>query len=157
MSGVVVADHVKFGSGVGGGLVFTASTGGRLSAGTVRRWFKEICERADLSRDWTPQELRHTFFSLLRGNGMLIEEIADLVGHSSTQTTGTVYRRQLRPVLRAGAVAVTAIFAGQPKPEDGQEGEPKRLSPVRPRTAPMILQRAIYQAKRKAAPPKVLP
>ena len=98
------------------GLVFTTRTGGHLSATTVRRWFKQICERANLGQGWTPQELRHTFVSLLSENGMLIEEIADLVGHSSTHTTQTVYRKQLRPVLRSGALAMGAIFADQATP-----------------------------------------
>jgi integrase len=110
------------------GLVFTTSTGGGLSAGNVRRWFKDVCERANLSRNWTPQELRHTFVSLLSENGMLIEEIADLVGHSSSHTTETVYRRQLRRVLRGGAVAMDAIFGNQ-ESAGQQDDESSPLSP----------------------------
>jgi integrase len=47
-----------------------------------------------------PRELRHSFVSLLSSNGLTLEEIADLVGHSSTAVTQKVHRHQLRPVQR---------------------------------------------------------
>src|SRR6266567_4289439 len=46
-----------------------------------------------------PQELRHTFISLLSASGTPAEEIARLAGHSSTRTTEVIYRRELRSVL----------------------------------------------------------
>lgn len=61
--------------------------------------------------DWTPRELRHTFVSLLSENGMAIEEISRLVGHSSTLVTQTVYRHELRPVVTSGAEMMDRIFA----------------------------------------------
>ena len=83
--------------------------------------------RIDSERTYgSPQELRHTFVSLLSENGMLIEEIADLVGHSSTPTTETVYRRQLRPVLRGGAVTMVEIFGQRAEAADqGEDGAEK--------------------------------
>ena len=57
---------------------------------------------------WTPRELRHTFVSLLSDNGMAIEEISRLVGHSSTLVTQTVYRHELRPVVTSGAETLSA-------------------------------------------------
>jgi hypothetical protein len=48
-------------------------------------------------------KLRHTFVSLLSENGMAIEEISRLVGHSSTLVTQTVYRHELRPMVTSGA------------------------------------------------------
>jgi site-specific recombinase XerD len=46
--------------------------------------FREITEAAGLGRGWAPQELRHTFVSLLSASGTPVEEIARLAGHSST-------------------------------------------------------------------------
>jgi len=62
--------------------------------------------------DWTPRELRHSFVSLLSDHGTSIEKIADLVGHSGTTVTETVYRHQLRPVLLTGTVVMDHIFDG---------------------------------------------
>jgi site-specific recombinase XerD len=39
------------------------------------------------AQNWTPRELRHPFVSILRDNGVRIEEIADMVGHESTVVT----------------------------------------------------------------------
>lgn len=59
---------------------------------------------------WTPGELRHSFVSLLSDNGVPLEEISRLVGHSSTAVTELVYRKQIRPVLQAGATVMDRIF-----------------------------------------------
>ena len=50
--------------------------------------------------------------SLMSHHGISIEEIARLVGHSSTRTTEVVYRRELRPVITTGAEIMDKIFAG---------------------------------------------
>ena len=92
------------------GLVFCTGLGTKLDAGNVRRQFKAVTEAAGLGRDWTPQELRHTFVSLLSANGMPAEEIARPAGHSSTRTTEVIYRRELRPVLTHGAEAMDALL-----------------------------------------------
>ena len=62
------------------------------------------------AKDWTPRELRHSFVSLLSDNGIPLEEISRLIGHSSTAVTELVYRKQIRPVLQTGAVAMDRIF-----------------------------------------------
>ena len=76
---------------------------GRLPAGAtsnVLRAFRPIIKKAGLDpAAWTPRELRHSFVSLLSSNGVSIEDIADLCGHSGTTITESVYRHQLRPVL----------------------------------------------------------
>ena len=58
----------------------------------------------------------HSFVSLLSDNGIPLEEISRLVGHSSTAVTEAVYRKQIRPVLQGGAVAMDRIFRGDPEP-----------------------------------------
>jgi integrase len=46
-----------------------------------------------------------------------IEQISRLVGHSSSITTETVYRKQIRPVIVHGADVMDRIFPGGPTPD----------------------------------------
>ncbi len=94
------------------GLVFASAVGTPLLAGNVRRAFRSITKRAKVDGTWTPRELRHTFVSLMSETGMPIEEISHLVGHSSSNVTETVYRMELRPVIRSGADAMDKLFPG---------------------------------------------
>ena len=48
--------------------------------------------------------------SLMSSSGVPVEEIARIAGHSSSRTTEVVYRRELRPVLTAGAEAMDRLF-----------------------------------------------
>ena len=64
---------------------------------------------------WTPRELCHTFISLLLQSGVRIEDIARLVGHSSTAVTERVYRHELRPVLQEGATTMDNLFSERPE------------------------------------------
>ena len=57
---------------------------------------------------------RHSFVSLLSDNGVSLEDIADLCGHSGRTVSEKVYRHQLRPVLLGAAVAMDAIFHPAP-------------------------------------------
>jgi integrase len=91
-------------------LVFCTRTGAPLDAANVRREFRAACKAAKIGERWTPRELRHSFVSLMSSSGVLIEEIARLVGHSSSRTTEVVYRDELRPVLTTGAETMDKIF-----------------------------------------------
>jgi integrase len=94
-----------------GGFVFASSKGNAPDAANVRRSFRSVCKQAGLDpAEWTPRELRHSFVSLLSDAGVPVEEIARLVGHSSTTVTETVYRKQLRPVLTGGAQVMDTLF-----------------------------------------------
>jgi integrase len=93
-------------------LVFSSSVGTALDAANVRRAFKKITTAAGLGDGWKPLELRTSFVSLMSGSGVLVEEIARLVGHTSTRTTEVVYRRELRPVITTGAEVMDKIFSG---------------------------------------------
>ena len=81
-------------------------------AGSQFSWIRatDSCKAAGIGEDWTPRELRHTFVSLMSESGVTLEEIARLVGHSSTATTEQVYRHELRPVLQRGAEVMDQIF-----------------------------------------------
>jgi hypothetical protein len=48
--------------------------------------------------------------SLMSHQGISTEEIARLVGHSSTRTTEVIYRKELRPVITTGAEVMDDLF-----------------------------------------------
>ncbi|WP_425086205.1 hypothetical protein [Streptomyces hainanensis] len=56
--------------------------------------------------------------SPLSDHDVPVEEIARLVGHSSSETTETtettekVYRKRIRPVIQTGALTMDRIFQG---------------------------------------------
>jgi integrase len=94
-------------------LVFPSRAGTPADASHVRRSFRTVVEAAGLDpREWTPRELRHSFVSLLSDADVPIEHISRLVGHSSTTTTETIYRKQIRPVIVHGADVMDQIFQG---------------------------------------------
>jgi hypothetical protein len=63
-----------------------------------------------VAKEWTPREMRHSFVSLLSGDGMPIEKIARLVGDTSTVVTETVYRQQIRLDMIEGAEVMDRIL-----------------------------------------------
>jgi integrase len=91
-------------------LLFCHQDGSALDANQVRSEFQKITKAAGLGDQWVPRELRHTFVSLLSDHDVPAERIADLVGHSDTRTTETVYRHRLKPVIRGGAEVMDTIF-----------------------------------------------
>ncbi len=106
------------------GLVFPTACGTPQDDANVRRDFRRVIEAAGLvATEWTPRELRHSFVSLLSDDGMPIEQISRLVGHSGTSVTELVYRKQIRPVVEVGAVAMNRLF-----PTGDQDGAAQSLS-----------------------------
>jgi integrase len=91
-------------------LVFASAVGTPLDPSHVRRAFRKVCEAAGIGPNWTPRELRHTFVSIMSEQGVPVEEIARLVGHSTTATTEAIYRRELRPVIGTGAEVMDTVF-----------------------------------------------
>lgn len=81
----------------------------------MRRGFRRLAQAAGLNpAEWTPRELRHSFVSLLSDQGVPIEQIARLVGHTGGSTvTETVYRKQLRPVIEDGATVMDRVFGAR--------------------------------------------
>ena len=51
-------------------------------------------------------ELRYSFVSILSADDVRMEDISDLVGHSSTSVTETVYRHEILPLSPKTAPAV---------------------------------------------------
>jgi hypothetical protein len=97
-------------------LVLCTRLGTELDAGNVRRQFEVIAASAGLGTDCTPQELQHTFVSLLSAGGTPVEEIARLAGNSSTLAQLLFRRRRpqtvrnLSPPLVIGITVSTAVW-----------------------------------------------
>lgn len=96
-------------------LVFCREDGTPLDRWQVRREFAVITKAAGLGEQWAPRELRHSFVSILSASGVRIEDISDLVGHSGTTVTETVYRHEIRPALTTGATAMNKILKKRPR------------------------------------------
>jgi integrase len=95
------------------GLVFASALGTPLDASHVRRSLHAICREAKIGESWAPRDLRHTFVSIMSAHGEVpVEEIARLTGHSDTRTTETIYRHELRPVIRTGAEVMDRLLGG---------------------------------------------
>lgn len=93
------------------GLVFASAVGTPLDASHVRRSLRVVCRAAKIGESWAPRDLRHTFVSIMSAYGEVpVEEIARLTGHSDTRTTETVYRHELRPVIRTGAEVMDRLL-----------------------------------------------
>lgn len=102
-------------------LVFPATRGTPRNDADVRRDFRCVIAAAGLiASQWTPRELRHSFVFLLSDDGMPLEQISRLVGHSGTSVTELVYRKQIRPVVEDGAVTMDRLF---PPPEPRERTE----------------------------------
>jgi hypothetical protein len=49
--------------------------------------------------------------SILSATGVRIEDISDLIGHSGTTVTESVYRHEIRPEFTTGATAMNKILS----------------------------------------------
>ena len=49
----------------------------------------------------------------LSAHGVRIENISDLVGHSGTTVTESVYHHEIRPALTTGATAMNKILSNK--------------------------------------------
>jgi integrase len=94
----------------GHNLVFCREDGTPYTSDDVLRRFQKLTVAAGIGSTWVPRELRHTFVSIMSDHGVALEKISDLVGHSDTRTTQTVYRHELRPVITTGAEKMNVIF-----------------------------------------------
>ena len=77
--------------------MFCREDGTPLDRWHVRKEFQRITKAARLGGEWTARELRHSFVSILSAPDVRLEDISDLVGHSSTPSPETVYRHEIRP------------------------------------------------------------
>lgn len=90
-------------------LAVTTSVGTPVHPSNYRRAFARMTRRAGIG-NWHPNELRHSFVSLLHDSGVPLETIADLVGHDGTRMTSGVYRHLVDPVVRTAVEPIDRLF-----------------------------------------------
>lgn len=100
------------------GLVFTTQIGTPISPANLRREFRQLTNRCGLG-DWSPNELRHTAVSLLSHQGVPLERIADVVGHSGTRMTAKVYRHVVTASVAHAVDPMNELFNGLEPSESG--------------------------------------
>jgi len=97
-----IAERLAAGRWVNSDLVFASPAGGVLSPPNVRRELAAYCTDAKVPV-MLPNELRHSCASLLSDMGVSNEQIADLLGHTTTRMVDQTYRHRLRQVVSVAA------------------------------------------------------
>ncbi|MGA2970173.1 MAG: tyrosine-type recombinase/integrase [Acidimicrobiales bacterium] len=89
--------------------VFTSSVGTPLDPRNLNREFHDICEKAGLGH-WHPHELRHSAASLMLAEGVKLQVVSEVLGHSSIRMTADVYGHILAPDREAAAKAMGSVL-----------------------------------------------
>jgi integrase len=88
-------------------LVFCCEDGTPLDRWHVRKGVRQDHQGRPARRGMdAPRTAALSFVSILSAHDARLEDITDLVGHSSTSVTETVYRHEIRPALTGNATAV---------------------------------------------------
>lgn len=96
---------------------------GRLSIFAVENMFERVRKAAGIRRRVTPHALRHTMATMLLNNGVAMERIRDILGHSSlvtTQAYDEVAPRRQKKVLELlnGEKRLDVGVLGEDEPEN---------------------------------------
>ena len=104
--------HLKALGMEGAGFIFTTQLGTPLDPRNVHRDFQTVCTKAKLGR-WHPHELRHSAASLMLAQGVPLQVVSEVLGHSSIRMTADVYGHILQPQRREAARAMNKTLWGQ--------------------------------------------
>lgn len=92
-------------------LVFCNPIGKHLDPDNHRREFSKLTQRAGLGH-WHPHELRHSAATIMLAQGVPIEVVSKVAGHSSIRITADVYGHiQPEQQQRASAAMETALWS----------------------------------------------
>ncbi|MHB2029666.1 MAG: tyrosine-type recombinase/integrase [Acidimicrobiales bacterium] len=91
------------------GYIFTSTIGTPIDPRNLYREFQGICRQAGLG-DWHPHELRHSAASLMLAQGVKIQVVSQVLGHSSIRMTADVYGHILDPDRREAADALGILL-----------------------------------------------
>jgi integrase len=91
------------------GLVFATRLGTPIEPRNLNRHLDQACERAGVPRIRF-HDLRHSCASLLYDQGVPIENIQDVLGHSSPSVTKTIYVEATRKIQREAVDRLDFLF-----------------------------------------------
>jgi len=91
------------------GHIFTTSIGTPIDPRNMYREFRDICRTASIG-DWHPHELRHSAASLMLAQGVKLQVVSEVLGHSSIRMTADVYGHILAPDRQAAADAMGRVL-----------------------------------------------
>ena len=104
------ADHLQLGDAwVNSGSIFTTKLGTPIEPRNLLREFKGLCVQAGLG-DWHLHELRHSAASLMLANGVKLQVVSEVLGHSSIRMTADVYGHILDPDREAAAAIMDSLL-----------------------------------------------
>ena len=98
-------------SWIASGFIFTSSIGTPIDPRNLYREFQKVCRSAGLG-DWHPHELRHSAASLMLAQGVKIQVVSQVLGHSSIRMTADVYGHLLDPDRKEAAQAMGTMLWG---------------------------------------------
>ena len=98
-------------SWIDSGYIFTSSIGTPIDPRNLYREFQKVCRAAGLG-DWHPHELRHSAASLMLAQGVKIQVVSQVLGHSSIRMTADVYGHLLDPDRKEAAQAMGTMLWG---------------------------------------------
>jgi integrase len=90
-------------------LVNATQVGTPINPSNLRRDLRMMCLKAGINY-CSPNQLRHSYASIMSSKGVALEEIADAMGHVDTRMTSLVYRHRLNPVVSSTAGPMEALF-----------------------------------------------
>lgn len=91
-------------------LVFCTAIGTPLDPDSHRKAFARLTERAGIGR-WHPHELRHSATSIMLAQGVPIDVVSKVLGHTSIRITADVYGHMLEKQRELAAEAMkTALW-----------------------------------------------
>jgi integrase len=91
------------------GHIFTTSLGTPIEPRNLYREFREVCRKAEIG-DWHPHELRHSAASLMLAQGVKLQVVSEVLGHSSIRMTADVYGHIMAPDRQAAANAMSELL-----------------------------------------------
>lgn len=96
------------------GLVFPREDGAPMSSHTYRSWLYKFCEKNSFPRIH-PHSLRHTFASVLISEGVDVVTVANMMGHSNTNTTLSTYSHVIEESKRKATECVADVILRRKK------------------------------------------
>jgi integrase len=91
------------------GLLFTTGIGTPIEPRNINRHFDQLCERAGVRRIRV-HDLRHSCATLLYDQGVTLDRIQDVLGHSSPTVTKTIYVEATRRVQQDAVDRLGFLF-----------------------------------------------